>query len=946
MMERKIDLYNSELSIAKELGDKAAEGRSYLNLAIAYQSLGDFNQAIDYHKQRLSIAKELGQKDGEGRAYCNLGNAYYSLGDFKQATDYYKQDLNIAKELEDRTGEGRAYRQLGIAYQSLGDIKQAIDCHNQSLRIAKELGSRVVEGVAYGNLGKAYDGLGDFKQAIDYHKKDLTIAKEFGMRDVEGRAYDRLGIAYQNLGDFKQAIDYQQQRLSITKELGQRDGEGRAYDNLGVAYQSLGDFKQAIDYHRQHLSIAKERGNKSGEGRAYNNLGVAYDSLGDFKNAIDYYKQDLSISKETKDSFSEGRAYCNLGNAYDSLGDSKQAIDCHMRHLSTAKDLGRKDSESRAYNNLGNAYQRLGDFEQAIDYHKQSLGIAKELGQRVGEGRSYGNLGNGYQILGDFKQAIDYHKKSLSIAKELKDRAGEGSAYGNLGNAYWGLGDFKQAIDYHKQHLSFAKELGQREKEGFAYYSLGCDMEFSGALHEALDYYQSSVKVYNEVRSLLQSEDTWKITFRNACQHAYTALWSTLLLLEKPDEALCVAEQGRAQALMDLLKLQYDAELLTSGTIQPTVTISDISNNRSTQIVFLALKGKTINLWVLCKGKSAQFRQKRVESEEAATFLERLRKDVFKQHQIGVRVTCENRSLDELRDNLPPSEEVVQETGRTDSKNDSLRLFYDYTIGPIADVLEGDELIIVPDGPLCLVPYAAFLDDESRYLSESIRVRICPSLTSLKLITDCAQEYHKTSGALLVGDPCLEEVVNKRGKPILSPLPFAKKEVETIGDMLDIPALTGRDATKDEVLRRIGSVALVHIAAHGDMEAGEIALAPNPSRTSKIPVKKDYMLKLSDVQTAKMHAKLVVLSCCHSAQGKVTPEGVVGIGRAFLAAGARSVLVALWAIDDEATMEFMKSFYTHLKDGNSASVALNRSMKCLRESEKFGAVKYWAPFLG
>ncbi|XP_078350819.1 tetratricopeptide repeat protein 28-like [Oculina patagonica] len=864
-MERKIDLYNSELSIAKELGDKAAEGRSYLNLAIAYQSLGDFNQAIDYHKQRLSIAKELGQKDGEGRAYCNLGNAYYSLGDFKQATDYYKQDLNIAKELEDRTGEGRAYRQLGIAYQSLGDIKQAIDCHNQSLRIAKELGSRVVEGVAYGNLGKAYDGLGDFKQAIDYHKKDLTIAKEFGMRDVEGRAYDRLGIAYQNLGDFKQAIDYQQQRLSITKELGQRDGEGRAYDNLGVAYQSLGDFKQAIDYHRQHLSIAKERGNKSGEGRAYNNLGVAYDSLG--------------------------------------------------------------------------------DFEQAIDYHKQSLGIAKELGQRVGEGRSYGNLGNGYQILGDFKQAIDYHKKSLSIAKELKDRAGEGSAYGNLGNAYWGLGDFKQAIDYHKQHLSFAKELGQREKEGFAYYSLGCDMEFSGALHEALDYYQSSVKVYNEVRSLLQSEDTWKITFRNACQHAYTALWSTLLLLEKPDEALCVAEQGRAQALMDLLKLQYDAELLTSGTIQPTVTISDISNNRSTQIVFLALKGKTINLWVLCKGKSAQFRQKRVESEEAATFLERLRKDVFKQHQIGVRVTCENRSLDELRDNLPPSEEVVQETGRTDSKNDSLRLFYDYTIGPIADVLEGDELIIVPDGPLCLVPYAAFLDDESRYLSESIRVRICPSLTSLKLITDCAQEYHKTSGALLVGDPCLEEVVNKRGKPILSPLPFAKKEVETIGDMLDIPALTGRDATKDEVLRRIGSVALVHIAAHGDMEAGEIALAPNPSRTSKIPVKKDYMLKLSDVQTAKMHAKLVVLSCCHSAQGKVTPEGVVGIGRAFLAAGARSVLVALWAIDDEATMEFMKSFYTHLKDGNSASVALNRSMKCLRESEKFGAVKYWAPFV-
>ncbi|KAL9954591.1 hypothetical protein ACROYT_G042153 [Oculina patagonica] len=748
-------------------------------------------------------------------------------------------------------------------------IKRKIEDHKQDLSIAKELGDRTGERLAYSNLGNAYNSLGDFKRAVDCHEQALSIAKELGYRADEGAAYCNLGNAYQSLGDSKQAIAYQNKYLSIAKELGQRAREGSAYCNLGNAYMRLGDFKQAIDYYKQDLNIAKELGDRAGEGATNGNLGTALKHLGDFKQAIDYQKQSLNIAKELGDRAREETAYGNLGNVYMSLGDFKQAKDYQKQSLNIARELGDKVGEGAAYNNLGNAYQRLGDFEQAIDYHKQSLSIAKELGERVGEGRAYGNLGNAYQILGDFKQAIDYHKQSLSIAKELKDRAGEGSAYGNLGNAYQGLGNFKQAIDYHKQQHSIAKELGQREKEGLACYSLGCDLKLSGALHEALDYYRSSVKVYNELRSLLQSEDTWKITFRNACQHAYTALWSTLLLLEKPGEALCVAEQGRAQALMDLMKLQYGSELLAPGTIQPTVTISDISNNKSTQLVFLALERKMINLWVLCKGKSAQFRQKRVESEEAATFLERLRKNVFKEHQIGVRVTCENRSLDELRDNLPPSEEVVQETGRTDSKNDSLRLFYDYTIGPIADVLEGDELIIIPDGPLCLVPYAAFLDDEFRNLSESIRVRICPSLTSLKLITDCAQNHHKTSGALLVGDPCLEEVVNKRGKPILSPLPFARKEVEAIGDMLDIPALTGRDATKDEVLKRIGSVALVHIAAHGDMEAGEIALAPNPSRTSKNPVKKDYMLKMSDVQTAKMRAKLVVLSCCHSAQGKM-----------------------------------------------------------------------------
>ena len=105
------------------------------------------------------------------------------------------------------------------------------------------------------------------------------------------------------------------------------------------------------------------------------------------------------------------------------------------------------------------------------------------------------------------------------------------------------------------------------------------------------------------------------------------------------------------------------------------------------------------------------------------------------------------------------------------------------------------------------------------------------------------------------------------------------------------------------------------------------------------------MLKMSDVQAVQVRARLVVLSCVYSVQGKITLEGVVGIGRAFLGAGARSVLVSLWAVNDEATMEFMKSFYEHLALGHSASLALNWAMKCLRESEKYCAVKHWAPFI-
>ena len=208
-----------------------------------------------------------------------------------------------------------------------------------------------------------------------------------------------------------------------------------------------------------------------------------------------------------------------------------------------------------------------------------------------------------------------------------------------------------------------------------------------------------------------------------------------------------------------------------------------------------------------------------------------------------------------------------------------------------------------------MAPYAAFIDLKSKYLCETFKIRLLPSLSSLRLIQNCPADWHSKTGALLVGDPWVQEVpVVYREKP-LEQLEWAEKEVQMIGEILQTAPLVGKQATKDEVLSRISSVALVHIAAHGNMETGEIALTPNTTRSSPIPDKEDYLLTMEDVLKSQIRARLVVLSCCHSARGEVKAEGVVGIARAFLGAGARSVLVSLWAIDDEATMEFMKVFY-------------------------------------
>ncbi|XP_074627332.1 uncharacterized protein LOC141885317 [Acropora palmata] len=935
-----IEYHEKHLEIAIEVGHRVGEGIAYGGLGNAYQSLGDFRKAIEYHEKVLEIAIEVGHRVGEGSAHGNLGNAYWSLGDLRKAIEYHEKHLEIAIEVAHRVGEGIAYGGLGNAYQSLGDFRKAIEYHEKHLEIAIEVGDRVGEGSAYGNLGNAYQSVGDHRKAIEYHEKCLAITKEVGNRVGEGSAYANLGNAYDSLGDLRKAIEYHEKCLEITKEVGDPFVEGRAYGNLGNAYKSLGDFRKAIEYHEKRVEIAIEISDRVGEGKAYGSLGNAYNSLGDFRKAIEYHEERLEIAIEVGDRDGEGSAYGGLGNAYQSLGDHRKAIEYHEKCLAITKEVGDRDGEGRAYGNLGNAYQSLGDHRKAIEYHEKCLEITKEVGDRVGEGSAYGNLGNAYDSLGDHRKAIEYHEKRLEIAIEVGDRDGEGNAYGNLGNVYQSLGDFRKAIEYHEKDLEITIEVGNRAAEGMSHHNIGHGYFSLGQFENALDKFDSAVKVFNTLRSFLKSEDDWKINFRELYDKSYCAKWRSLLKIGKIDEALFAADQGRAQTLSDNLLIQYELALPSSDAIfDSKERMSRFLTELSIPIIFLATEGLAVNIWFLSRGKEIAFRERRLEASITGkdpirvlleATLEKIRPDDSAE-------TCEDRTFGRELDNVVPSSGEVcgEEVGNVPlpPSNNAFKPFYDAVIGPIEDLLgpEDDELVIVSDGALCFIPWAAVI--------ESIRIRIVPSLKSYQLISSVPEGYHKKTGALLVGNPCTKQL-----KKPLEPLPCAQEEVEMIAAILNTRPLIGKQATKAEVMKRMSSVGLIHIAAHGDEVTGQIALSPNPGWT-QFPKEEDYILKMSDVQAANLRARLVVLSCCHSGRGRILKgEGVVGIARAFLAAGARSVLVALWAIDDEATMEFMKRFYQHLKEGKTASAAVHQSMKCLRESEEFSEMWDWAPF--
>ena len=609
---------------------------------------------------------------------------------------------------------------------------------------------------------------------------------------------------------------------------------------------------------------------------------------------------------------------------------------CNLENNGSANEVGKRREEEKENSHIIDT----NDFKNAIDRHDQDLKRSREVGDKARERTAYCNPGNAYYSLEDFRKAIEYHEQHLKISKEVENRAEEGNAYGNLGNAFYSLRDFEKAIEYHELHLKISKEVGDRVGEGKAYISLGSAHKYLGNFQKAIQYHTNSVTVFDHIRRKLIVNDEWKITLRNKYYFSYSELWRLQLMQGKVDEALLTADHGRAQALNDLLEFKYGLKGLRPEIGTLCVRPGDFPSYLPPYTVFIGISKGGIVFWVNEKGKEIKTRRSEIDISVTTYFqslLETTRKE------IGVRadVDCEDRSLRSPKDKTLAEEKSSEPRSHFSCfETNSLQTLYNVVIDPIRDLLQGDEVVVVPQGPLCLAPYAAFMDLKSKYLGDTFRIRLLPSLSTLQLLQHCAADWHSKTGALLVGDPWVQEIGMK-----LEQLNWAKKEVQMIGEILQTEPLVGKQATKDEVLRRISSVALVHIAAHGEMETGEIALAPNPTRSSVDPAEEDYLLTMKDVLKAKIRARLVVLSCCHSAQGEVKSEGVVGIARAFLGAGARSVLVSLWAIEDEATMEFMKLFYQQLVNGRSASEALNKAMKSMRESDRFSAVKHWAPFV-
>ncbi|BDA71623.1 TPR repeat-containing protein [Calothrix sp. PCC 7716] len=835
----------------------------------------------------------------------------------------------LAQEVDARKAQADSLEKLANQQYQTSQFEAALQSWQQALSIYREIKDPLGEGKSLCGIGAAYDSLRDFPKAINYHQQCLTIAIRIKERKLEGRVLANLGLAYYNLGDYPKAIEYYQQSLKIVLAIKDSLAEGRILSNFGSVYRNLGEYAKAIDYYQQSLTIANKIGDLKGEGRVLGNLGLVYFLLSDYPKAIDHQQLRLKIALVIKDLQGQGQALGDLGVIYYSLGDYPKAIDYYKQALKIALDIKDRQGEAQSLGNLGIVYDSLRDYPKAIDFHQQSLKVSLIIKDRQGEAQSLVNLGMSYNNSGNYAKAINYQQQALTILRELKNRNGEGKALGNLSNVYYRLGEYSKAIDYEQQSLKIAREIKNPQAEATSLNNIGLALYRQGNLRSAESTLFEAIKVQESLRGRLK--DSEKVSITDTQRGTYLTLQQVLVAQNKTGAALEIAERSRARAFVELLasRISPDTQrILTSPTI---AEIKQTAKAQNTTLVQYSItyddfkvqdkqetKESQIYIWVVKPTGEVTFRKADLKPlwQKDNTDLYQLVTTV--RNNIGARGT-------------PYRGIQVSHNPDTTNTQNNLRRLHKILIDPIADLLpknENDKVVFIPQGSLFLVPFPALQDASGKYLIEKHTILTSPSIQVLDL-TRKQREAQKTplQDVLIVGNPTMPSVAPKIGAQPqqLAPLPGAEKEAKAIGNLLNTKPLIGNEATKAAVLERLPRARFIHLATHGifdDVQGinSSIALAPSSNNSG------DGLLTAGEILDLKLNAELVVLSACDTGRGKITGDGVIGLSRALISAGAPSVLVSLWSVPDAPTSLLMTEFYKNLQKNPDKAQALRQAM--------------------
>lgn len=968
-----IDKFDEALVLWKSTGERREEANTLRTIGDVWHSLNESRKALKYYNAALLLTKGTNARQNESETISSIGYVLVALGENQQALESGVKARKLAQDHGDRYGEARALDLIGETYYGFGNTQKALNSYQQALSIWRDLEDHRGQALALSHCGYAYSDLSDTQKALDSYGNALKLWRRVKNRWGEARTLTGIGHLKSKLGEKQEALKYYEEARQLFQPMGDRIGAAGVLNGMGYVYDELGQPQRALECYEQAQQLFRAASYRVGEAGALWKIGRVYYSMQHYDRALACYQKSLLVLHTLGDQRMTPYILSDTGSVFEALKNERKALEYYDRALLLLNN--RKDKRGEAYtlNNIGHVVEGLGEKQKALQYYNQALLLNRATGDRFGESNTLYNLARAQRDVGNLTEARSQIERAIVLAESLRTNV----ASQDLRASY-----FASARQFYELHVDVLMQLDKRQPSA-GFHTAAFEVSERARARSFLELLrEANTNIRQGVDpTLLERERSLTEKL-----HAKAEYRAQLVSGGKNDEAQAVAKE------IDQLTTEHDevrsqikskSPLYAALTQPQPLSLKEIQQqvlDDDTLLLEYMLGDERSYLWTVTRTEISSYElPARARIEEAARKLREL-----------------------LTANQPVAgETLAQRQARIKDANDRFATesasLSKLVLGPVIDKLGTKRLLIVADGALQYIPFQALAvpatttgaaeqaktfgnSNELIPLLVDHEIVNEPSASALALLlSDSAQRKPapnsiavfanpvfevddprvKSKGA--AGPPATESQTAKvheafrdigLGEGRIPALPASRDEAEAIMALAPwgtgLKAL-GFDANRTTIMKpELAQYRIVHFATHGFVDYQHPELSGLVlSLVDQNGKPQDGFLRLHDIYNLKLSANLVVLSACNTGLGKdVKGEGLIGLTRGFMYAGASGVAASLWKVDDDATGELMKHFYEGMfTRGLTPSAALREAQLGMWRQKRWQAPYYWAAFV-
>lgn len=847
---------------------------------------------------------------------------------------------------------------------------------------------------------------GDLEQARADLRRAATLWQQLGETRQRGRCLFGISEASVQLDEYDAASSAAAAAKDIAEATGDRELLSLALGTLAMVHLEQDDPRIAEKMLRQAADLAAEAGLKSQRFTMLHNLASSFAVRHAYQDALDVHREALALAREAGFADKELTSLIAIASIHADLGDLDRAGRRLEQAVELAEASGDERRQAWALRELGEVRTEQQRYDQARAALERSYAIRRRLGNQRGAAIVINELATLERRLGNLDRALELYHEANAIADQLGDQRGVAVTRSNASRVLLDLGRAAEAHSDLAESLAAYRQLGLTHNQISILRSMAEASLAVGLPARARDEARTALGLLEEVRAELADPDL-RAHYMAPRREIFVILAQALVQLAAADadaasddltEVFEAADQAHARTLLELVKgaaagtgrstdaaseqrrQQVLAEL---SATQRSLLESDLDDAQRSALEARRaalddqrreLEAKRRRRWASAQEVTPDLAQVQRELGDGAALVEYL---VGKRATVLVVVT--DRSVkaqllpgsDELAAQIGPLRKLLAHPGRRDRRRLQLATAQagELLLGPALPLLRGrDRLIVIPDGVLELLPFEALrVGADHERVVDHWAVSYAPSATLLAGLEHHPRRPSAERSLFAVADPTLAGSEPPAAAPTddadtpptsrllaaghglddLAPLPGARAEVAAVARLFPdgrSEVLVGDAATEENVLAdpMLTRATNLHFATHA------VASEDLPEHSGLVLGSDgdgDGLLQAFEIFDLSLDADLVVLSGCETGLGpELAGEGVMGLPRAFLYAGADAVVISLWRVEDRATETLMTGFYRRLEHADPAT-ALRGAKRELAATPGFEQPFYWAPFV-